>query len=58
MRTAAKDHGDGRGRGMKRAHSSRIRIFAKAWIVRLALWGWLPFSLATWLIQSGGLRHD
>jgi hypothetical protein len=35
-----------------------ISAFAKAWIVRLALWGWIPYSLATWLIQRGGLRHD
>jgi hypothetical protein len=58
MRTTAKDPGEGRGRLMKRADGSRTRSFLKAWIVRLALWGWLPFGLATWLIQRGGLRHD
>ena len=30
----------------------------KALIVRLALWGWLPLGLATWLIQRGELRND
>jgi hypothetical protein len=35
-----------------------IRAGVKAWIVRLALWGWLPYGLATWLIQRGGMRHD
>jgi len=34
------------------------RAFVKAWIVRLALWGWLPSGLATWLIQRGGMRHE
>jgi len=28
----------------------------KAAIVRLALWGLIPASLATWLIQRGGLK--
>lgn len=28
----------------------------KAAIVRLALWGVLPVSLAEWLIRIGGLR--
>jgi hypothetical protein len=27
-------------------------------IVRLALGGWLPFWLADWLVQAGGLRHE
>lgn len=30
----------------------------KALIVRLALWGYLPLGLATWLIQNGGLRDE
>lgn len=30
----------------------------KALIVRLALWGWLPPGLATWVIRNGGLRND
>ena len=30
----------------------------KALIVRLALWGWLPLGLATWLFQRGELRND
>lgn len=34
-----------------------IRPHIKAAIVRLALWGVLPFKLAEWLIQRGGLRH-
>jgi hypothetical protein len=37
-------------------HSIRARL--KAAIVRLTLWGLLPFSLAYWLIQRGGLRHE
>ena len=37
---------------------SKTRTAMKSLIVTLALWGWIPFSLATWLIQSGGLRHD
>lgn len=35
-----------------------IRAFVKSWVVRLALWGWLPYGLATWLIQRGGMRHE
>lgn len=50
------------GQGAKRTTDTHkhtgIRTFVKAWIVRLALWGWLPYGLATWLIQRGGLRHD
>ena len=30
----------------------------KALIVRLALWGWLPLGLATWIIRTGGMRND
>ena len=58
MRTAAKDPGEGRGRWMTRADGSRIRAFLKVRIVRLALWGWIPSGLATWLIQWGGMRHE
>jgi hypothetical protein len=36
-------------------HSTLSRI--KAAIVRLALWGVLPVSVAEWIIQRGGLRH-
>jgi hypothetical protein len=35
------------------SYSSRIKTL----IVRLALAGWLPFSLADFLIHRGGLRH-
>ena len=30
----------------------------KAIVVTLALWGWLPLSLAEWLNQSGGDHHE
>jgi type IV secretory pathway TrbD component len=30
----------------------------KALIVRLALWGLIPFGLSVWLIQHGGLQDD
>ena len=30
----------------------------KALIVRLALWGVIPFGLSVWLIQHGGLQDD
>jgi len=33
-----------------------IRTGIKAVIVRLALWGLIPASFATWLIQRGGLK--
>jgi len=56
--TAAKDPGEGRGRLMKQADGSRTRAFVKAWIVRLDLWGWIPYGLATRLIQRGGMRHE
>jgi hypothetical protein len=49
---------DGGGRMEKRTNGSRIHAFVKVWIVRLALWGWLPYGLATWLIQRGGMRHE
>jgi hypothetical protein len=44
-------------KGIEGEHAG-IRAFVKAWIVRLALWGWRPYGLANWLIQRGGLRHD
>lgn len=31
--------------------------FAKASIVAAALRGWLPWPIAQWLIQRGGLDH-
>lgn len=37
---------------------TNIRAFVKAWIVSLALWGWLSYGLATWLIHRGGMRHE
>lgn len=33
-----------------------IRTGIKAVIVRMALWGLIPASFATWLIQRGGLK--
>jgi hypothetical protein len=33
-----------------------IRSNVKAAVVRLAVWGLIPASLATWLIQRGGLK--
>jgi hypothetical protein len=33
-----------------------IHSSIKAAIVRLAVWGLIPVSFATWLIQRGGLR--
>ena len=30
----------------------------KSNIVRLAIWGILPASLAEWLITRGGMRHE
>ena len=30
----------------------------KALIVTLALWGWLPVSIADWLINRGELRDE
>ena len=35
-----------------------VRAIPKIAIVRLAIWGVIPASLAQWLIQRGGLRHD
>ena len=37
-------------------HNSRSRI--KATIVYLALRELIPFPLADWLIQRGGMRHE
>lgn len=34
-----------------------FRRFAKAALVVTALRGWLPFPVAQWLIQHGGLLH-
>ena len=34
------------------------RTSIKAVIVRLAVWGLLPVSLADWLIQQGGLSDE
>jgi hypothetical protein len=58
MNTPAVNRGDGSGRETKVVNVSRIRAFVKAWIVRLALWGWIPCGLATWLIRRGGMRHE
>jgi Na+-driven multidrug efflux pump len=58
MSAPAVHRGDGSGRGMRQVNGSRILSLVKAWIVRLALWGWLPYGLATWLIQKGGMRHE
>jgi hypothetical protein len=30
----------------------------KAIVITLALWGWLPLSLAEWLAQRGGDHHE
>jgi hypothetical protein len=38
--------------------SNRIKSLVKTAIVRLALWGVLPTSIADWLIQRGGLRNE
>jgi hypothetical protein len=35
-----------------------LRSWLKSRIVTAALWGYLPFALADWLIQRGGLSHD
>ncbi len=35
---------------------SAILSRTKAAIVFLALWGFIPAALATWLIQRGGMR--
>jgi len=35
---------------------TQIHPGIKAAIVRLALWGVIPASFATWLIQRGGLK--
>lgn len=35
----------------------RARSIAKDLIVRLALWNWLPWPVAAWLIQRGGMKH-
>lgn len=37
---------------------TNARRWTKGAIIRLALWGLMPFKLAHWLIQRGGLRHD
>lgn len=58
MSTPAVHRGDGSGREMKQTDGSRIRTFVKVWIVRLALWGWIPYGLASWLIRRGGMRHE
>lgn len=34
-----------------------IRAGIKAAIVRCAVWGVIPAHVATWLIQSAGLKH-
>ncbi|MDA8093177.1 MAG: hypothetical protein M0T84_04565 [Betaproteobacteria bacterium] len=34
-----------------------IRTRATGVIVRIAVWGLIPGSLADWLTQRGGLRH-
>ncbi len=51
MSAPAVHRGDGSGRVMKQTNSSRIRAFVKVRIVRLALWGSIPYGLATWLIR-------
>ncbi|MEB0112788.1 hypothetical protein QN397_15630 [Variovorax sp. RTB1] len=38
-------------------HFFEGRRFMKAVIVQSALRGWLPQSVADWLIQRGGLSH-
>jgi len=35
-----------------------FRSWLKSRIVTTALWGYLPFALADWLTQRGGLSHD
>ncbi len=42
----------------KNTHSDRdytVSAIVKTLIVRLAIWGLIPASLAHWLIQRGGL---
>lgn len=54
--------GGDRQTGYDTAFDSRnhrlIRTRIKAAIVFLALWGFIPAGLATWIIQRGGLRHE
>lgn len=42
----------------KAVSESTCRGRLKSLIVTAALWGCLPFALADWLIQRGGLSHD
>lgn len=37
--------------------SAAMRAKLKVIIVRLAVWGLIPASFATWLIQHGGLKN-
>jgi hypothetical protein len=41
-----------------RRNPTPIHSSIKAAIVRLALWGVIPASFATWLIRAWRLRHD
>lgn len=54
-------------KGRDRWHGAPQRLTAcrnftasriKALIVRLALWGLIPFGLSVWLIQRGGQQDD
>jgi len=40
--------------GMERGAAMKAKF--KGMIVRLAVWGLIPASFATWLIQRGGLK--
>ena len=39
-------------------HFTRLVSFLKALVMTLAVWGWLPMTMADWFIDQGGDVHD
>jgi len=39
-----------------KGYFSRIKSWTQTWIITLAVWGWLPYWLAEWILRRGG-RH-
>ena len=60
MTTKTKGRNDGNRATPKTARSNFAVTISriKCLIVTGACWGWIPFKLADWLIQRGGLRHE
>jgi len=41
-----------------KSYLDSMTSWLKAWIITLALWGWLPYRLAEWILRRGGHDED